>query len=309
MISVVIPTYGHRDYVLQTLDSVFAQTYTDYEVIVVNDGSPDDTAELLRPLVEAGRIRYIEQENQGMSSARNRGIAEARGEYVALLDDDDLWPPDKLQTQVEALRERPEAVLVYGRPALLKEDESIYIFEDPTYPSGSVYEQIREQCWFLGPAQALIRTDALQKVGGFDPRLWATDDWDLYIELARLGEFLFLDRVCLFYRVHATNASRTNAVRHVNNLFKLMRKHSGRNVRLMIRQLRFGMPYYVSHLRQTAAAARLQGRYGISTVAILYAGLFLLSPVLIHLSHPERIPPLVARVFKAGMRRLPLRPK
>src|SRR3954470_24757434 len=95
-VSVVIPTYRHRDYVLRTLDSVFAQTYRDFEVIVVNDGSPDDTNRRIRPLVSAGRIRYIEQANAGQAAARNTGIAHARGRYIALLDDDDLWPADKL---------------------------------------------------------------------------------------------------------------------------------------------------------------------------------------------------------------------
>src|SRR5271170_3450676 len=99
-VSVVIPTYNHRDFVVEALESVFAQTFTDYEVIVVNDGSPDDTAAVLRPYIESGRIRYIEQENRGQAGARNRGLAEARGEFVAYLDDDDLWLRDKLAWQV-----------------------------------------------------------------------------------------------------------------------------------------------------------------------------------------------------------------
>src|SRR5260370_24652309 len=103
-VSVVIPAYRHRDFVLATLDSVFSQAFTDYEVIVINDGSSDDTTELLRPLAASGHIRYFEQANAGQATSRNRGIHAARGEFIALLDDDDLWPPDKLEWQVEALR-------------------------------------------------------------------------------------------------------------------------------------------------------------------------------------------------------------
>src|SRR4051794_22002333 len=114
LVSVIIPTYKHRDYVLRTLESVFAQTFTDYEIIVVNDGSPDDTADVLRPLVEAGRIRYIEQPNAGQASARNRGIAEARGEFIAMLDDDDLWPAGKLEWQVAEMHRDSDAVVIYG---------------------------------------------------------------------------------------------------------------------------------------------------------------------------------------------------
>src|SRR5439155_3912895 len=114
-VSIIIPTYNHRQYVLETLESVFAQTLADREIIVINDGSPDDTAEVLRPLAASGRIRYIQQANAGPSEARNRGLAEARGRFVAFLDDDDLWPADKLAWQVEALQHAPEAALIYGR--------------------------------------------------------------------------------------------------------------------------------------------------------------------------------------------------
>src|SRR5262245_5620608 len=99
-VSVVIPTYGHADYLLATLKSVFAQSFTDHEIILVDDGSPDNTAHVVRPLVEAGQVRYLEQPHRGPAAARNRGIREARGEFIAMLDDDDLWPPEKLQWQV-----------------------------------------------------------------------------------------------------------------------------------------------------------------------------------------------------------------
>jgi glycosyltransferase involved in cell wall biosynthesis len=111
-VSVVIPTYGHRNYILDALTSVFEQSYTDREVIVVNDGSPRDTGSLLAPLVGTGRIRDIEQPNRGLAAARNPGLEAARGEYIALLDDDDIWPTDKLQWQVAELDAHREAVAV-----------------------------------------------------------------------------------------------------------------------------------------------------------------------------------------------------
>ena len=94
VVSVVIPTYKHAEHVLETLGSVFAQTFTGHEVIVVNDGSPDDTAERLRPLAEAGRIRYFEQPNAGQSSARNRAVTAAAGEFIEFLAADEHWPTD-----------------------------------------------------------------------------------------------------------------------------------------------------------------------------------------------------------------------
>lgn len=112
LVSVVIPTYNNSTLVLATLDSVFAQTFLDYEVVVVNDGSTDDTAEKLAPLAATGRIRLITQENGGVGNARNRGIHEAKGKYVALLDHDDLWLPRKLEEQVAYAERHPECSVI-----------------------------------------------------------------------------------------------------------------------------------------------------------------------------------------------------
>jgi glycosyltransferase involved in cell wall biosynthesis len=273
-VSIVVPTYNHRDHVLGTLGSVFAQRYTDYEVIVVNDGSPDDTAELLRPLAEAGRIRYLEQDNRGQGAARNRGIEAARGEYVALLDDDDLWPPDKLEWQVAALQTQPSAVLAYGPPDLLQPDGSVLPAPPRRHPSGAVHREFLRGCWLLSPGQALIRTSALREIGGFDPEIWGSDDWDLYIRLSRLGPFRFEARVALHYRVHATNASHSNAVRHARNHFRVIRKHSGWNLPLIRTQLRLGAPYFVPHLCQAAQASSGRGNHRDAIRAYLHAAVF-----------------------------------
>jgi glycosyltransferase involved in cell wall biosynthesis len=273
-VSVVIPTYNHQDLIVATLESVFAQSYTDFEVVVVNDGSPDDTAGVLRPFVEAGRIRYVEQENGGQGAARNRGIREARGEFVALLDDDDLWPPDKLEWQVAALRERPEAVLVYGPHALLQPDGSVAPAPPKDHPSGRVHHEFRKGCWLLSPGQALIRASSLREVGGFDPAIWGSDDWDLYIRLSRLGEFVYRDRVSLHYRMHATNASHSNAVRHARNHLRVMRKHAGRDLLLVRTQLRLGAPYHLPHLLRNYDRAMEEGDRLQAAIAYGYASIF-----------------------------------
>src|SRR5438128_5360345 len=113
-VSVVIPTYRRQDMIINTLESVFLQTFQDFEVIVVNDGSPDETAQLLAPLAASGRIRYLEKCNQGQAAARNRGLAEATGEFISFLDDDDLWPADKLEWQVSYLERNPSIAAVGG---------------------------------------------------------------------------------------------------------------------------------------------------------------------------------------------------
>lgn len=114
-VSVIIPTYRHAAYVGETIASVLAQTFRDFELIIVNDGSPDNTADVLRPLIRSNAcIRYVEQSNGGQASARNHGLRLAQGEFLAYLDDDDLWPPDKLAWQVPLLECHPEAAFVYG---------------------------------------------------------------------------------------------------------------------------------------------------------------------------------------------------
>jgi glycosyltransferase involved in cell wall biosynthesis len=225
-VSVVIPTYKHARLVLQTLDSVFAQTFSDYEIIVVNDGSPDDTAERLAPLVQAGKIRYFEQPNAGQSHARNRGVSEARGEFLALLDDDDLWPPDKLQWQVQALRDAPSAVLAYGSMETFGGDP-IYSFPKTDAPSGRVKARFFEQNWMRSPGQTLIRTETFRAVGGFDPSVWGCEDWELFLRLADAGEFVYENRLALRYRNHPNNASK-DVWRMFINAMKVRQKHMGR---------------------------------------------------------------------------------
>jgi glycosyltransferase involved in cell wall biosynthesis len=205
-VSVVIPTYHHRDYILQTLQSVFDQTFKDFEIIVVNDGSPDDTSDLLRPFAGDGRLVLIEQANAGQAAARNRGISSATGEFIALLDDDDFWPSDHLEWQVSALRQLDDAVMVYGTHK--NSDQSAPDPVDCGTPAVQGFDYFARGCPLVSPGQALFRGRTLKRIGGLDQSLWGTDDWDLYLRLAKEGDILFEERLALTYRVHERNASR-----------------------------------------------------------------------------------------------------
>lgn len=274
MVSVVIPTYKHSRFILASLQSVFDQTFTDYEIIVINDGSPDDTAEVLRPVRESGRIRYIEQPNAGQATARNRGVREATGKYIAFLDDDDCWPADKLVWQVSELEADPQAVMVYGAYGVINEQGVLQPAkpdeERIDRPSGRVYEDFRHQCWIYSPGQTLIRTDALTKTGGLDPAIWGSDDWDLYIRLSQLGPFLYRDRVALHYRRHAGNASH-GVLRHAKGHLKVVRKHIGLNPPVLFRHQRAASRYFLQRLLDQAGHDRAAGRFGPSTQCLLYA--------------------------------------
>jgi glycosyltransferase involved in cell wall biosynthesis len=210
LVSVIIPTFRHRDFILPALNSVFEQTFTDYEVIVVNDGSPDDTAQVLRPLRDAGRIKYIEQANAGQASARNRGLNEARGKFIAFLDDDDLWPPDKLEWQSSTLLKRDDLVAIAGNAAIFEHSISL------CRPRQASPLMLTCKSLFLrnpisSPGQMLIRSTTIRQLGGFKPELWGVDDLDLWMRLTLAGRIEIHIRTALYYRLHADNASRDHA--------------------------------------------------------------------------------------------------
>lgn len=297
LVSVVIPTYGHAHLIPETLASVLAQTYRPVEIIVVNDGSPDDVASVLEPYARDGRIRYVAQENQGQSAARNRGLALAEGRYVSFLDDDDLLPPDKLAWQVALLQEDPGAVCAYGTHLRFHPDGRRQPQRNTDCPSGDVRDGFRLRNWLMSPGQALLRTEAVRAVGGFDPDVWGSDDWDLYLRLAKAGRFLYRDREALLYRVHDQNASR-HALRHARNHWTVTRRHIGWNLPLLARHQREAARYFVPRLRRFASDERRSGDHAEAVRADLMATTF--RPGL--LVHPGFTVPLLRSVARLALR-------
>ena len=223
LVSVIVPAYGHANYILETLESVFQQTFQDFELIVVNDGSPDETAEVLALLISSGKIRYFEQPNQGVAVARNLGITNSHGRYIALLDDDDLWPPDKLEWQVAEL-ESSDAVLIGGIAGSIGVDGSL---QAPVGAPDEVrlyaFEDLFDGSPFLSPGQTLIRRSAFESAGGFDREIWGADDFDLWLGLSLHGPVIRRNRLALYYRTHDSNASR-NLIRMILNVKKVIEK-------------------------------------------------------------------------------------
>lgn len=207
MVSVIMTAYGHADYILHALRSVFNQSFSDHEVIVINDGSPDHTEEVLRGLIDSGRIRYYKQANQGVAASRNFGISVSRGKYIALLDDDDYWPPDKLEWQVEVL-ENCIAPAVAGIAAFVRGDGGKVGWLEIMGDEVIRYETLFDGCPFISPGSVLIRKDAILSIGGLDRSVWGADDFDLWFGLASVGPLFRQERISLFYRHHETNASR-----------------------------------------------------------------------------------------------------
>ncbi|HKV33395.1 MAG TPA: glycosyltransferase family A protein [Pyrinomonadaceae bacterium] len=201
-ISVVIPAYQIAPYIAETLDSVFAQTLTDFEIIIVNDGSPD-TDELERALAPYGeRICYIRQENAGAGAARNRGVRGARGEFVAFLDGDDLWHSDYLEKQLKFVREG-DYDLVYA-DALLFGDSPIagktYMQTAPSEGPVTFISLLRNDCNVI-TSGVVARRSAVIDAGLFDETLRNAQDFEMWTRMAKRGARLAYQRkVLLRYR-------------------------------------------------------------------------------------------------------------
>ena len=193
-VSVVIPAYNASPYIGATLDSVFKQSFTDFEVLVVNDGSPDTPAlELaLRPYQ---RIRYLPQENRGPSSARNAGIQAAAGKYIAFLDSDDLWLPEHLEKQVGALETNPKLKMVYANGIYLRGDSPVGILFDNSQQSLPVDLNclLQERSTVITSSVVVVR-EALLKAGLFDERLSRCEDYDLWLRLVQSGATISFTR-------------------------------------------------------------------------------------------------------------------
>ena len=208
-VSVVIPTHNNGEYLESALESVYQQTYAAYEIIVVDDASSDDTPERMERHAE--RIRYLRQSHAGSAVARNRGILCASGDYIAFLDSDDLWMPEKLERQMSIAAGHPQSVLIYCDFHRSEQLDSVLtsgLAGRKHWKGGSEFQSLLRQN-FLHTSSVVVRREALAASGIFDPKLINAQDWDLWIRLAASGEFQFVDEVLSFYRLHATQSVRT----------------------------------------------------------------------------------------------------
>lgn len=205
-ISVVIPAYNSERTIGDTVQSVLAQTFTDFEIIVINDGSQDGTLECLGAIADS-RLNVFSYENSGVAISRNRGIEKAKGEYVAFLDADDLWVPEKLTEQYQALQESPAASVAYSWTNYI--DDSGDFLRPGMRPSfqGDVYRHLLVSNFLECGSNLLVRRSALQKVGGFDAELPPSEDWEMWLRLAKRYDFALVESPQILYRVSTSSAS------------------------------------------------------------------------------------------------------
>jgi glycosyltransferase involved in cell wall biosynthesis len=197
-VSILMPAYKVDKYIGEALDSVFKQTYTDFEVIVVNDGSPDRLEQALEPYMN--RIVYLKQENQGQSAARNRAIEVARGRYFALLDPDDIWKPDYLSVQIAMMESDPTIGVLYSDALLFGNplyEGKTYMQTCPSEGEVTLKKLITEECNVM--ISALIRRQVALQAGLFDESLRSSEDFDLWVRIAKQGHRIAFHRAPLVY--------------------------------------------------------------------------------------------------------------
>jgi glycosyltransferase involved in cell wall biosynthesis len=219
VVSVIIPVYNGEQFIAQALESVFAQDYRPFEVIVVDDGSTDQTPALVQQRKD---VRYIRQENSGESLARNNGIKAAQGEFIAFLDADDLWMPEKLSRQMQLLHEHPE----YGAAIC---HVTFFLGEGNVIPEGFRPELLKSESVGRVPSALLARRTAFDKVGLFDPSLSTSQDVDWFARANDQGlKIGIVSKVLLRKRIHDTNASNSGPTKNLLTALhrSIRRKHS-----------------------------------------------------------------------------------
>ncbi|MFH0895762.1 MAG: glycosyltransferase [Bacteroidota bacterium] len=207
LVSVIIPAYNASRYIRETLESVIHQTYSNWEIIVVDDGSTDQTKEIVLSLTEADpRIHYYFQKNTGVSVARNTGFNNSKGDIIAFLDADDLWLPENLEKKISLFSTSDSVVAVHSPVQFIDENSKV----QNTILSGKTGNCLKnlllwEGCTVPGPSSILFRRNVIDICGEFDPSLSLSADQDYFIRVAYRFPFHAIDQVLVHYRVHSQN--------------------------------------------------------------------------------------------------------
>jgi glycosyltransferase involved in cell wall biosynthesis len=232
LISIVIPTYNDKRYVCEAIESGLAQTYSPCEIIVVDDGSTDGTSELLAARYR-DRIRYIYQENRGLSAARNTGTRQAQGEFINYCDADDILLPVKIARCLELFEQYPANAVIYTDYEHVAEDgKTLMPRPHPTLPSGDIFCDllIGPLGNFIHEAAPLVRRAVILEAGSFNESLRAVEDWDMWLRIAAHHTFLYVpDRLTLYrQRPNAMHTDRLRMIEARLHMIQMARSYPGR---------------------------------------------------------------------------------
>ena len=222
LISVVIPVYNGELTIEATIRSVLSQTFSDFELIVINDGSVDSTLDILTK-VQDHRLKVFSYPNSGLSASRNRGIEHACGMYISFLDADDLWTSDKLEVQLSALQEYPDVAVVYSWTDFIDGRGSLLGYGIHHSVNGYVFPELL-MFYFIGSgSNALIRKHVFDAIGYFDETLTSAEDLDMFLRLASRYQFLSIPRAQILYRLTDSSMSK-NVLRQEKESIKVLQR-------------------------------------------------------------------------------------
>ena len=226
-VSVIIPTYNREKFIERSIRSVLDQTYQDFEIIIVDDGSTDNTRKVLGPYT--GKLKYIYQENEGSSAARNRGIKESIGGYIAFLDSDDIWMPEKLALQVDILDKNKNIGIVYSKMFMFNE-KGERIGTKPERATGRNFTELIEIAGDIPTSSVLTRRECFDKAGLFDKDLPTIQDFDMWLRISEYYDIYEYEKTSLahYYRHGRQNTdNRINVLTGLVNVNKKIYKNYG----------------------------------------------------------------------------------
>lgn len=192
-ISVIIPTHNRSAVLLRAVHSVLNQSYQNIELIVIDDGSTDDTEMVLAPFVAANSVHYYKTENAGVAAARNYGVSLATGQWIAFLDSDDEWISQKLTEQMNFLSKHPHLLIVYTDETWIRNDVQVNKKNHHQKKSGWIFADCLKQC-FIGPSSVLLSKKLFQEMKGFDESFQVCEDYDLWIKISAKYEIGFIEQ-------------------------------------------------------------------------------------------------------------------
>ena len=216
LVSIITPTYEREDFIEEAVNSALGQTYKNIELLVIDDGSTDGTVDKLKQYESDPRFNYFYQDNQGQSTARNKGLSIAKGEFVCFLDSDNHWAKNKIEESLKLFEIYPDTDIVYANVTLIDEHGTEISTENMTRHSGNISKYLlRDNCVSFNTA--MVRKKSIDEISGFDSTLRRADDYDFWLRLSAKNKFLYVPQYWAYYRVMENQISSNKDARFEAN--------------------------------------------------------------------------------------------
>jgi alpha-1,3-rhamnosyltransferase len=212
LVSVVVPCYNHEKYVKETIEGIVNQTYENIELIVIDDGSTDNSVQVIQELANKYKFVFIHRANKGLSATLNEGIILSKGKYFCACASDDVYVLDKIESQVDFMQSNIEYGMCYGNTIQFDNHNNIKKKKVKNPKSGFIFNDLIFRCFVTAPT-AFIRSEVLNDLGGFDNDSWM-EDWDMWLKISEKYKIAYIDEYFTYYRLHNANISKNIVKMH-----------------------------------------------------------------------------------------------